>query len=399
MPYPLVTQIVTALATSKNVLLYGPPGTGKTWLVSEVIAHLKNRAGGVSSGGRPTLKTGAAGEQFGTAAGSQIGEIPNNIVVEWVTFHQSYSYEEFIVGQRPRPEGGGIVLEPHFGLLMTIAVQIQNSDGPDACLLIIDELNRANTGQVFGEFITLLDPEYRSTVGGVANDRAVSVRLPGIAYENGSSEPIRMLRGGGSYALPEDWTFPEHVYVLATMNSVDKAALPLDSALTRRFHRIEIKPSPQSLASRLSVEMDALGAKASQIRGGEQPATSLTPEETAVLLLDRVNAFIGTDMGEDFEIGHALLWDVGATPAGERWKALASAWDRALLPQILERYAGRIDALTELLKADPSTPTAEAFRERRLIGSETPIPGALELLPLLSLPEETAAAVLQHLAI
>jgi 5-methylcytosine-specific restriction enzyme B len=393
---PLVTQVVTALATDKNVLLYGPPGTGKTWLVSEVIAYFDARA---SSGGRPTLRTGATNQQFGTAASSQIEAIPNNIQVEWVTFHQSYSYEEFIIGRRPKPQDDGIVLEPHFGLLMTIAVQIQQAGGPDACLLIIDELNRANTGQVFGEFITLLDPEYRSTIRDASNSRALRVRLPGIAYENGLSEPIRMLRGGGVYHLPEDWTFPEHVYVLATMNSVDKAALPLDSALTRRFHRIEMKPRPDVLANRLSVSMDALATKAAQIRADEQPRSSLTPEETAILLLDRVNAHIGADMGEDFEIGHALLWNLGAVQAGDRWQALARVWDRALLPQILERYAGRSNALAELLKAVPGSPTEAAFRERRLIGADAPLAGGIELLPLLSLSNAEAIEVLQNLAL
>lgn len=396
MTHPLVTQVVAALAADKNVLLYGPPGTGKTWLVSEVIAYLNARA---SSGGRPTLRTGATSQKFGTAAGSQAGEIPNNIQVEWVTFHQSYAYEEFIVGRRPKPQGGGIVLEPHFGLLMTIAVQIQQPGGPDACLLIIDELNRANTGQVFGEFITLLDPDYRSTIKGAANSRALRVRLPGIAYEKGLSEPIRMLRGGGVYNLPEDWTFPEHVYVLATMNSVDKAALPLDSALTRRFHRIEMKPRPDVLANRLSVDMGALETKAAQIRAGGQPRSSLTPEEAAILLLDRVNAHIGADMGEDFEIGHALLWNLGAAPPADRWQALARVWDRALLPQIMERYAGRRDVLAELLKAEPGSPTGAAFRERRLIGDAAPSAGAIEMLPLLSLPGAEAMKVLQHLAL
>ena len=102
---------------------------------------------------------------------------------------------------------------------------MQQSDGPGGCLLIIDELNRANASQVFGEFITLLDSDYRSTIRDVPNPNALRVRLPGIAYDNAVSESIRMLREGGTYQLPHDWTFPEHIYVLATMNSVDKAAL------------------------------------------------------------------------------------------------------------------------------------------------------------------------------
>ena len=112
MSQPTVPQIVSALAASKNVLLYGPPGTGKTWLVSQVVASLQPQG---NAAGRPTLRVGEAPTQFGTAEGERPGALPRNLEIEWVTFHQSYSYEEFILGRRPRPEGAGIILEPHFG--------------------------------------------------------------------------------------------------------------------------------------------------------------------------------------------------------------------------------------------------------------------------------------------
>lgn len=396
MSHPSVAEVISALATHKNVLLYGPPGTGKTWLATQVVAFLGEQQGG---GGRPTLRLGMTRDQFGTAEGRRADELPRNVEIEWVTFHQSYSYEEFILGRRPKPEGAGIILEPHFGLLMSMAVRIQQSEGSQGCLLIIDELNRANASQVFGEFITLLDPDYRSTIRGAPNPHALRVRLPGIAYEKGVSEPVRMLREGGTYKLPHDWTFPEHIYVLATMNSVDKAALPLDSALTRRFHRIEMRPDIGLLAEKLGVDLEALAAKARSIRMDGQDSSTLTAEEVSVLLLDRLNVSISSDMGEDFEIGHSFFWPVVTSEASARWLALIGAWDRSIFPQIMERYAGRTDALRELLKVAPGSKTQAAFQDRGRIGSEVDTDAPLHVTPLGRLTPEAARAVLTALAI
>jgi 5-methylcytosine-specific restriction protein B len=396
MTQPTVADVVAALSTSKNVLLYGPPGTGKTWLVSQVVAYVRQKS---AAGGQPTLIMGAVEDQFGTAAGADTDLLPDAMDVEWVTFHQSYSYEEFILGRRPVPTDGALKLEPYFGLLMTIAVRVKSAGAPDACLLIIDELNRANTGQVFGEFITLLDPEYRETVRGEENPNALNIALPGLAYENGTSEPIKMLRGGGSFQLPEDWTFPEQVYVLATMNSVDKAALPLDSALTRRFHRIEMRPDPALLAEHLGTNLGEVAAHIQAVREGALPIDDLSAEDVAVLILDRLNNAISADMGDDFELGHSLLWRVGSVPIAARWTALFEAWDRSVFPQLAERYAGRIEPLKELLKVAPASATANAFHERLAIGGASPTEGTLVVQPLSRLPEDQARAVLRNLVL
>jgi 5-methylcytosine-specific restriction enzyme B len=123
---PRVKEVVAALQKSKNVLLYGPPGTGKTWLVSQLVAYLNERQ---PAGGQPTLKLGETSDQFGTSAGTEeFDDLPQELEIEWVTFHQSYSYEEFIVGKRPKPSEGGIILEPHFGVLMSIAIKLSQGD-------------------------------------------------------------------------------------------------------------------------------------------------------------------------------------------------------------------------------------------------------------------------------
>jgi 5-methylcytosine-specific restriction protein B len=316
-----------------------------------------------------------------------------------VTFHQGYSYEDFIIGKRPKPFDGGIVLEPHFGVLMSIAIRISQEADIDGYLLIIDEINRANASQVFGEFITLLDPDYRATIEGTPNTKALKIRLPGIAYKDGLSEKITMLREGGTFQLPEDWVFPEHLYVLATMNSVDKAALPLDSALTRRFHRITMTPDLDLLAKELGVDLAKLPTKARSIREGSESIDTLTAEETTVLLLDRLNVFIATDIGEDFELGQTLVWSVVGAKPEARWAKLINAWDHVLLPQLMERYAGRDDSLRELLKVAPESKTVEAFCDRVPMGGDTFVEAPLKLNPFSSLTQSTAISILRELAI
>lgn len=397
MTMPETFKVIEALVKQKNVLLYGPPGTGKTKLVSEVVAYLRDRA---TSGGRPTLKLGSESEKFGTATGAGMDEdLPEKLAIEWITFHQGYSYEEFIIGKRPQPKDGGLILQPHFGILMSIAVNISLGEGTKGCLIIIDEINRANTSQVFGEFITLLDFDYRSTINGVVNNDALKIRLPGIAYEEGVSEEIYMLRDGGTHKLPENWTFPEHIYILATMNSVDKAALPLDSALTRRFFRIEMAPSIELLAKNLNVNLNDLAIKARAIRNGDEQIDTLTCQETTVLLLDRLNVLIATDMGVDFELGHALVWKVVDAEDEKKWSALINAWDHVILPQLLERYAGRDEGLRELLKISPDSITGNVFSERAQIGMASTIDAPISVRPLHLLSDTLAMSVLRQVAI
>lgn len=395
MSNPDVMSVVSALATYKSVLLEGPPGTGKTRLVTDVVSAIANSQP-VPGGGRPQIRPGAG---FGTAAGAgQHNPLPSKMAMEWVTFHQSYSYEEFIIGRRPVPaQPSGIRLEPHFGLLTSLAVELGDFDPDKGILLVIDEINRANASQVFGEFITLLDSDYRATVDGLPNPRRVLPRLPGIAYEDGQSEEIRMLRGGKTYRLPYDWAFPENVFVLATMNSVDKAALPLDSALTRRFNRLQCAPDLVALAAALGLTWERVQQAAARARV-ENNWRGLSAEETAVLLLERLNLEIAADLSSDFELGHGLLWALVNAAPDARWDQLIRCWDNALLPQLTERFAGRGEALRELLKIDAGVAVGSAFALRALMGRAALDEGPLNLPPLSTVHGDQAAKTLRWLA-
>ena len=164
-----------AIQRKGQAIFYGPPGTGKTMLAQQLAQHL---VGG--------------GDGF----------------VDLVQFHPAYQYEDFIQGLRPIPgPDGSINYEMVPGRFLDFCAQAAQRDG--ICVLIIDEINRANLSQVFGELMYLL--EYR--------DRAIP------------------LAGGGSFSIPAN------VRLIGTMNTADRSIALVDHALRRRFAFIALPPN------------------------------------------------------------------------------------------------------------------------------------------------------------
>lgn len=353
----ILDSVLESLTEQKNLLIYGPPGTGKTYLLSQIISNLSK-----TKDVTPVIIPGES-EVFGLAEGGNWkAQIPSNIEVEWVTFHQYYSYDDFILGKRPRPKDGGMFLEPYLGILTDGALRVAIGES-EAYLLIIDEINRANTSQVFGEFITFMEPGYRATIDGKDNSNALPVRFPGVIYNDDRSEPLLSLRNGNRYQLPYNWKFPENVFVVATMNSVDRAALPLDSALTRRFYRIELRCDLKVLAENLGLTEEPSRDTASM--------DSIGYKECAYFLLERLNTIICAEIGSDFELGHFLLKDLFSASSDEDgWHLLIDAWDHKLFPQIMDRFTGRNEVLKDIFKVSQGSVTELVFNEIHYASAE-----------------------------
>ena len=336
----IVNRILDSWSRGRNVLLYGPPGTGKTRIISKLYHELQDPNDNPDAAVIGPDSTMA----LPLTRPKRDLPIPTPAKVIWTTFHQSYTYEDFVLGLKPSTAGSSITLEPWAGVLLDAALELKNEASKyKSVVIFIDEINRGNAARIFGEFMTFLDFDYRED-----GSFPLPIPLRQINYQNGISEEIH--RPDGSVVkIEKGFEFPKNVYIVATMNSVNRAAVPIDSALARRFDRIYLKPSEKTLAEYWVIDLPL----------NSENIEDFSAQECAIAIFNRLNDAIANDLGTEFELGHGLFMEL--KPEEEdtslSWKQLAKLWDETIFPQLEDRFAGRSDVLCELLKADnpPST--------------------------------------------
>ena len=203
----------------------------------------------------------------------------------FTTFHQSFSYEDFIEGIKPVMEEGK----------ETISYQIENGIFKELCLkaqtdpenryaIFIDEINRGNVSAIFGELITLIEPDKR--IGAINELR---VKLPYSKREFG---------------------VPKNVDIIGTMNTADRSVEALDTALRRRFSFIEMQPNPEIL---LNSEYKDVDLKQ---------------------LLETINQRIEVLIDKDHQIGHSYF--IGIQNLGD----LKQTFKDKIIPLLEEYFYG-----------------------------------------------------------
>ncbi len=188
-----------------NLIIYGAPGTGKTYSTTEqAVARVENRS----------VRDSMTKEERRILQARYRSLVQNGQIV-FTTFHQNYSYEDFIQGLRPDSKNGVLDFVPVDGVFKKLANRAM-CDQNNNYVIIIDEINRGNISKVFGELITLIEDDKR---WGETNQ--LSVILPS----------------------GEEFAVPNNLYIIGTMNSADKSIALIDTALRRRFDFKEVSPN------------------------------------------------------------------------------------------------------------------------------------------------------------
>ncbi len=223
----------------KNLILQGPPGTGKTWLAKKLAFAL-----------------------IGSRSPSRVRPLQ---------FHPNLSYEDFVRGWRPSGDGNR-PLDLVDGPFLT-AVEDAGSDPARDHVVVIEEINRGNPAQIFGEMLTLLEADKRTP------DEALA-----LSYPRHGDERVHI---------------PENLYVVGTMNVADRSLALVDLALRRRFAFIDLEPVLGDPWHHWVSEQSGLDAKFLDDIG--QRLTTL-------------NQKISNDdlLGPQFRIGHSVV-----TPSNE----------------------------------------------------------------------------------
>lgn len=220
-------KMVSLLEKKKNIILAGAPGVGKTFAARRL-------------------------------AWAMMGKCDNERV-EFVQFHQSYAYEDFICGYKPSPNGG---FELRDGVFYTFCKKAEN-DPDNSYFFIIDEVNRGNLSKIFGELLMLVEADKRG-------DPTYAVRL--------------------AYKPDELFTVPKNLYIIGMMNTADRSLAMMDYALRRRFSFVSMEPG-----------FDSDGFTA-LVSGNEKM-------QKLVAAVNKLNEEIKDDasLGKGFVIGHSFF--------------------------------------------------------------------------------------------
>ncbi len=260
-----------------NQILYGPPGTGKTY-------HTVDKSLEILMSIVPQKREDQKKE---------FDNFKNQGRIVFTTFHQSMSYEDFIEGIKPETVNGTVEYHVKPGIFKELCEKAKN-DQENPYVLIIDEINRGNVSQIFGELITLIEPDKR-----LGNENELTAKLP--------------------YSPKDEFGVPNNLYIIGTMNTADRSVEAIDTALRRRFSFVEMMPKPELL--------DGINCT---ING-----KSRTLKE----LLEIINKRIVVLKDREHQIGHSyfMKWNAPTTIAVDD---LTSIFKNNIVPLLQEYFYG-----------------------------------------------------------
>lgn len=253
-------RLLNVLKRKKNIILQGAPGVGKTFAAKRL-------------------------------AYAMMGE-KDKERIEFIQFHQNYSYEDFMMGYKPTENGG---FEMQYGVFYRFCKKAENNPEKDY-FFIIDEINRGNMSKIFGELLLLIEKDYRGTPSK-------------LAYQN------------------LNFSVPENLYIIGMMNTADRSLAMIDYALRRRFSFFDMEPG-----------FDTDGFKEYQEKLGSDKFNAL------IECIKELNNEIADDpsLGKGFCIGHSYFCGLQADECTQ--DLLEGIVEYDILPMLSEYW---FDNLTE----------------------------------------------------
>ncbi|WP_292429097.1 AAA family ATPase [Mesorhizobium sp.] len=244
-----IKDILARIESKRNLVLQGPPGTGKTWLAKRLAYALM---------------------------GSKDVRVTRDRL-RVIQFHPSLSYEDFVRGWRPSGDGKLSLVD---GVFLEI-VEAAKAEPDRPFVLVIEEVNRGNPAQIFGEILTLLEDSKRS------REEAME-----LAYRREPGERVYV---------------PRNLYVIGTMNIADRSLALVDLALRRRFAFVTLEP-----------QLNGAWRQWCADRGLDADVVALIEQRMAAL-----NEEIAKDrsLGPQYRIGHSYVTPVATTTIAD-----ARAW-------------------------------------------------------------------------
>ncbi|MGC9067300.1 MAG: McrB family protein, partial [Minisyncoccia bacterium] len=307
----------------KNIILHGPVGTGKTYfatilgkgIINGDIKNLDNLE-------ELLLKLKKGDKSLDELYKKRI----DYEGIKKITFHKSYSYEDFIIGIKASIKDNNIFYEITPGIFKKFCDEA-NKNKDKNYVLIIDEINRGDISRIFGELITLIEED----------KRGMEVDLP---YYDNNEKPIK-------------FSVPENLYIIGTMNDSDKSISLVDIALRRRFTFIYIGFSEDVLREWL--------------KGIDELKKEDNIENMIIEFIKKINEKISAYKGSiDFQIGHAFFRSLkDIENPNEKEMEVINIFKYKIFPLLEEYFYNDMDTLVEKILNCEESENEKLFYEEK----------------------------------